>query len=207
MLNTNISSIYERVTQLETVAVKNIVQVLKERVAMLENIGVASEIRINGIPAYENENLQDIFFSICSTIGITPPSIMNIFRIKLKNFIPPKDGAIIVQLVSPNIRSYMMRAAAKYRRKNTVLRLHNIGFQLNEPIYKYIYENLTKNNNIIMRAASKYKRDNLIATALSQQGKVFVKRLQQDTPIRMCSLTMLDEFVSGFRDMGQRSCN
>ena len=35
---------------------------------------------------------------------------MNIFRIKLKNSISPKDGAIIVELASPNIRSYMMRA-------------------------------------------------------------------------------------------------
>ena len=171
---------------------------LKEKIEKQENINVSSEIRINGVPSTENEDLFTVFKNICGVINIPTPHIHGIFRVKNISNNKFNDGPIIVKLYSSFERNYLMRSFAMFRRQNRPLTLQQIGFQSHAPIY--LNENLTKTNNSIMRAASKYKREKKCSAAYSLRGWVFVRIQQNDAPILIKSLSMLDELMPMSRE-------
>ena len=70
---------------------------------------------------------------------------------------------------------------AHHRRNTnkTILRLTDIGFQSDIPIY--VNENLIAHNSVIMRAATKFKKEKKIVAAYTLRGHVYIK-LQKDNP-------------------------
>ena len=185
------------------------INILKEKAEKQDSIAISSEIRINGIPSNKNENLYDVFKRICHVINIPTPNIQTIFRVKNKNNTQYNDGPIIVKLSSSYERNFLMRSFAVHRRqKRTLLTLEHIGLNSNQPIY--INENLTKTNNTIMKAASKYKRENKFHAAYSLRGMVFIRISNNDAPLLIKSLNMLDELASNesvFRNDGNENTN
>ena len=83
----------------EVEALRSEVCVLKEKIDWQDNINVASELRIFGIPSSSNENLFNVFNSICTDIQINTPSVQNIFRLKNRDaIINHNDGPIMFKL-------------------------------------------------------------------------------------------------------------
>ena len=85
---------------------------LKDKVEKQENINASSELRINGVPSTENEDLFNIFKNICVAIKTTTPNVHGIFRVKSKLSNKFNDGPIIVKLFSSYERNYLMRSFA-----------------------------------------------------------------------------------------------
>ena len=182
---------------------------LKERTDKLDNVAISAELRINGIPSNKNENLFEIFKLICTSLQITTPNIHSIFRIRNNGNSRYNDAPIILKLASPYERNFLMRSFALFRRQNRCcLTLEHIGLNSKEPIY--LNENLTKTNSIIMKTATKYKKDGKLNAAYSLRGLVFVKIPNNDTPLLIKSVNMLEELISAdrdFRNVGNQNNN
>ena len=61
---------------------QNEIVVLGEKADRLENISVANELLITGIPSMQNENLLNVFNNICSIIEVPIPNVRTNFRVK-----------------------------------------------------------------------------------------------------------------------------
>ena len=173
---------------------KSVVESLQEQVETLHNKAISSELRILGVPWVANENLHTVFNKICEALNIETPNTISIHRVKRND---SGEGPIIVKLTSANERNQLMRSLALYRRNNNnkgMLRLNNIGFESDSPIY--VNENLTSRNNNIMRAVSKYKREKTIAAAYTLRGSIFIKLHNNNSPIAINSMDVLDDVIS-----------
>ena len=102
-----------------------------------------------GVPWVANENLHTVFNKICEVLNIETPNTVSIHRVKRND---SGEGPIIVKLTSGNERNQLMRSLALYRRNNNkgMMRLNNIGFESDSPIY--VNKNFTSRNNNIVSA-------------------------------------------------------
>lgn len=191
-LKNQMNSIIERVEQLEIKSIqikeieKEMVE-LKRKINKQENSVVASNIRITGIPFYENENLQTVFDNICNNIKIQTPRVDNIYRLKkiYKNnkAYNPKEETIVVKLHSPFEKNFLLKSISKFRRENRAnLNLRHAGYESNVNIY--VNEDLTPNNHKIFKAALNMKKSNQnIKSTFTLRGLVYVKKIDSDEPI------------------------
>lgn len=118
-------AVTDRVNQLETVAaeinsLKEDINFLKSQMSRQENLTVACDLRINGIPFYEKEDLYELFANLCHTVQIQKPALNNIFRVKnLKNTRGTSlDTVIIVKLASPFEKNNILKSIANFKRNN-----------------------------------------------------------------------------------------
>lgn len=162
-----VHTVSERVTDLETVCtevklLKTEIKMLKSQMQRQENLAVSCDLRINGIPFRNNENLHDIFDGICYALNISTPSYKSIFRLQNKNNKEQNspDAVILVKLLSPYDKNFVLKSLALFRKTNkSQLCLHHIGFERdnnfdNNSIRKiYVNENLTSANFKILQAA------------------------------------------------------
>ncbi|XP_059223232.1 uncharacterized protein LOC131997010 [Stomoxys calcitrans] len=191
-----ITSLKERIVNMETVADKinviekdifelksqkmvypqnseleNEIKILKAQLAKQENFHVASELRINGIPSYNGENLNILFSNICNCFNIPTPTVKSIYRLKNK-IRQNNDATIIVDLMSSYDKNYILKSMAFFKRTNkTPLLLNHIGFDSNYVVH--INENLTT----ILKYVNNYSKillyDQLCAPGFSKHDLLF----------------------------------
>lgn len=198
-----------RVSKLEGVSdeinsLKSDLNELKLQHLRQENSLVASDLRINGIPCYDNENLPEIFDDICYTLDIKTPSVKAIYRLQNKNNKNKSnspDAVIIVKLMSPYDKNFMLKSIAGFRKATRgPLMIKHIGiksgnsqrYNSNDPIY--INENLTSNNYNIFLSALRLKRSNHLRSVFTMRGLVYVKNDNTDQPLRIDDINQLNEF-------------
>lgn len=208
-LRRDLIEVTARVSKLETVSneistLKSDIKELKLQNLRQENSLVACDLRINGIPFFDNENLEKIFDDICYTLNINTPSVKAIYRLqnrnnKNKNFSP--DAVIIVKLMSPYDKNFILKSIASFRKTNRCsLTLRHIGYQSdnterfnsNNPIY--INENLTSNNYNIFLSALRLKKNKNLQSVFTMRGLVYVKNESTEQPVRIDFIEQLDEF-------------
>lgn len=96
-----------------------------------------------------------------------------------------------------------MKSLNAYKKENkTNLKLSILGFtpagaSSNHNNFFYIHENLTNGNFKILREAVRLKKQNIIHSAYSYRGLVYVKRLISDKPT---CIDHMDELNNFFRD-------
>lgn len=199
-LNDDINAISLRVSNVEKKQgeiddLKNEIKVLKIQSLKHSNSLVACDLRINGIPYARNENLYNHFDSICKTINIQTPPVQSIHRLQNKNnkdkqFSP--DAVIIVKLLSPYDKNFVLKSLNAYKKINKNNLMINIfGFTSNENFY--INEHLTNTNYKILRAAVRMKKDKRCYAAYSFRGLVYVKCTETDKPVCIESTEALEE--------------
>lgn len=157
-------------------------EVAKLRLKVLQhsNAAVASELRINNIPYFPNENLHDLFNFFCEVINVPTPNITCIYRVKSKNNNLPAP-TILVKLSCPYEKNYILKSVAVFRRnRRDLLRLNILNFDSDVPFY--VNENLSKANYEIFNAATKLKKQKIIYTAFTLRGTVYVKKTEHDQP-------------------------
>jgi len=171
----------------ELTAVKAELQNLKDAANKNENLSIASELRIHGVPADEQENLTNLFNKICTAANAPPPIIKSIKRLKNSNNSTVVDGPIHVKLSSPRAKKSLLRSIAVLRRdKKTELALNHIGFESNTRIY--INEQLTKHNYSILKAAVKMKKQNKFHAVFTRNG---ICQVNTDNAISVNSMQQL----------------
>ena len=182
-----VSELEEKIPQIEELKAE--INSIKLKLQDQENSLVASDIRINGIPKYDNEDLFVLFDTICKSIQHSTPTVKQIFRIYNKFL---HKSVIIVKLESPFAKSQLLKAIARYRRaNNSTLRLSNAGFNSNIPIF--INECLSKLNHAIFVAAYNLKKQKQLFSVFSIRGIVHVKRSSDDTPILVDTMQKLEQ--------------
>lgn len=200
-MKSDIINITQRVTKLEMVAddivsLKNEVGKLKLQLQRQENSTIASDLRINGIPYRENEDLFLLLQTICGTLSINTPAVKAIYRLqnhnnKEKDFSP--NAVIMVKLFSPYDKNFILKSVAKFRKRyNTSLQLDHIGEDSDRPFY--INENLTSSNFKILNAAVALKKVKKLQSAFTMRGLVYIKFNPDEQPIRIDSMEELNNF-------------
>lgn len=200
-----ISDVTERVSKLETVAGE--IEVLKQEMKLEikdlkfqalkhENSLVACDLRLNGIPYNKDENLFSVFDSICKAINLPTPKLKSIHRLQnrnnTKNHNSP-DAVIIVKLMSPYDKNFVLKCLASYRKDpNNKLLLNTIGFNSNTAFY--INENLSNTNYKIFQEAIRLKKSKSIQSAYTFRGLVYVRRDVRDEPICIEHIDVLNGF-------------
>lgn len=189
-LTNDFKELGERVQQLETVAdefvaMKSEIKNLKTQIRVQENSLVASELRINNVPFYDNEDLFEIFTSICNVIKTPIPAVSALYRLKnannkIKTNSP--DAVIVVKLMSAYDRNFFLKSLSVHRKsqRDFCFRLNDIGFGSQAKFY--VNENLTQSNYKILQAALKIKKQNRLQAVFTIRGLVYVKVSATDTP-------------------------
>lgn len=193
MMKSELQAVKERVTLLETAtddlrSMKEEIKTLKTKIKHQENHTVSCDLRLNEIPFYENEDLMNIFCNICNTIETSVPAIQSIYRLqnqnnKHKNV--SKDAVIIVKMWSAYDKNFFLKSLANFRKLNKgfSFTLRDIG--LNSDNKFYVNENLTQFNFNILRAAIRLKKKNLLHSAFTLRGLVYIKRGANDNLIHI----------------------
>lgn len=197
----DILDINQRVSKLETVVddimgVKAEVQKLKTQLQRQENSFVATDLRITGIPFRRDENLFDVFKSICDLLNIPTPAIKTLYRLQNHNnkdngYSP--DAVIMVKLCSPYDKNFILKSLANFRKANkTSLILNHIGYGSDRAFY--VNENLTTTNHKILMSALNLKKRRLVKSAYTIRGLVFIKFKDNEEPVRVETIEELNNF-------------
>lgn len=205
-LKQDIIDINQRVTKLEAVAddilcLKSEINLLKTQMQRQENSFVASDLRINGIPFKNDENLFGVFENICQVLNINTPAVKSIYRLqnhnnKHKAFSP--DAVIMVKLFSSYDKNFILKTLAMFRKDNgSGLTLHHIGLGNDRPFY--VNENLTLTNHKILQSALRLKKIKKLHSAFTLRGLVYVKLGKDDKPVRVEFMDELDDVNYLFR--------
>lgn len=184
----------------DVVKMKTEINELKIQALAQENSLVASELRLNCIPFYNDENLPALFNSICSSLNISTPHLKSIYRLQNRNNTKKQsspDAVIIVNFLSPYDKNFFLKCFFDYKKRNgKCLCLNDLGFDSNSPFY--INENLSNTNYKLFREAFLLKKQKLIHSAYTFRGLVYVKRCASDEPVCIVHSDSLD----GFRHQG-----
>lgn len=208
-LSDRILNLSNRVEKVETVAdkiecMKSDLETMKSEIENLkiekqkhDNLHVASDLRINGVPFLDNENLYHVFDTLCNNLNIVTPTVKSIYRINHTQKIRDYPETIIVHLVSPNDKNYILKNIALFKKSNkTNMQLKHIGLNSDKPFY--VNENLTTNNYKIFQNALKLKRQKCLESTFTLRGLVYVKRAREEPPIMVDSS---DKLINLFRDV------
>lgn len=176
----------------EDIELKTELHDLRRKIMQQENTAVACDLRIDGIPYYNNENTYNIFCAICSSLNIETLNVRAIYRLNnnKKFSITP---TILVKLFSPYEKNYFLKSVSNYRRRSKdLLRLTLINFESNEPFY--INENLSLTNYKIFNKCLKLKKEKSIFSVFTIRGIVHVIKEESGQPIRI-------EYFSDLNDL------
>lgn len=208
-LKIEVNDVKERMCELESVAadvfgLKKEIQELKKEIDKHENASVACDVRINGVPMYENDNVNEIFNNLCATVNIDRPVVKSIFRLKkTKSGINNTDPAIIVRFGTPFDKNNILKSISSLlRMRKGPLTLNDIGIDSDTPFN--VKENLTPKNFRIYIEAIKLWKDNKLSSVFSMRGIVYAKVNRSDTPIRIDSI---DNIYSLFRSQSNHNYN
>lgn len=168
-------------------ALKKEINVLKIELDKRDNSSVASDIRINGVPCFDNENLPQIYQNLCNNLRINSPALKSIFRLRHTRSTPNNsDATIIVKFFTPYQRNMFLKSIAYDIKQNGPLKLSILGFDTNVPFY--VNENLTPLNYGIYLQALRMKRDKILESVYTRRGKVNVKLHNTDDFYQILSI-------------------
>lgn len=201
IMKVELQEITQRVSSLETVAVEiksmqEEIVFLKTQIKRQENNTVVCKLRLNEIPYQENENLIELFGSICNSIKTSVPAIKSIYRLQNHNNTHERnsrDAVIIVKMWSSYDKNFFLKSLANYKKINRgfTLTLKLLGFNSDNKFY--INENLTKDNFQIFRTANRFRKRKLLHSAFTMRGFVYIKRWADDNIIRIEDIRQLYE--------------
>lgn len=200
-IRVELNDVVERVSRIEKVveevsSLKSEIKELKFQALKQENSLVACDLRINGIPYTRDENLQNLFDTICGNINIQPPTLKSIYRLQNRNNTKAqfsRDAVIIAKLKSPYDKNFFLKNLSNFKKNNNHrLTLNVAGLDSNMPFY--INENLSNSNYQIFQKAIIFKKKKYIQSAYTFRGIVYVKRTANDEAIGIEHIDVLDGF-------------
>ena len=135
------------------------------------------------------------------TFVIDPPTVKEIFRVKMKkdngytnkdrHVNKRQDAPFIIKFTRPYDRNYVLTSIKNYvRETKDPFRLNLIGFDSQTPFY--LNENLTPDNHRIFLRAHSLKKGKIIASAFTFRGFVYIKTQGSDEPMRIEEIDALD---------------
>lgn len=164
--------------------------ILESKVERLERLSHLSDLLLNGVPYFQNENLLEIYNAICNVIKFNTAdyTLQAIFRIGKSS--SSRNASIIMKFISPAARSSFYSLYLKFK----ILSLHHIGFDGNVRVF--IQESLSKNNAEIFRRAMELKRNKRLVRSYTYNGLVFIQVDDSTDTICCTSASQLCELTN-----------
>jgi hypothetical protein len=153
----------------------------------LEFVERSADLIVRGIPLTKDEKLDNYFRDIAKAIDPQQTTLprVRIFRMGRKKPGSKTDPPILIRFASRIDRSEFFHAYLQ----NTNLKLSDIGFSVDTRIF--LSDNLTTMNRRIFQAAMKLKADGKIFSAKTISGKVYIRKMEADLPIRISHISEL----------------
>jgi len=163
---------------------------LRLRLHDAEQYSRCANVEIVGVPATQNEDVYDILGKIAREIGI--PYKREDFSISHRLRLFSKKHAhapIIAQFVSRTVRDAWLAAGRKKRN------FYSTDLEPSLPKSQvFINEHLTAHNKALLGRARRMVRQKKLHYAGIHNGKVLVRKTEQEAAIRILELEDLDEF-------------
>lgn len=142
-----------------------------------------------GIPFVANENLNEIFLSLCRKINFEMDqyNVVSIHRQSTSK--KEHSSPIFVKFLSPAVRSHFFTCYLA----NLNINLRDIGFDVDKRVY--FYESISKFAQIIFRKAIVLKKNNQLSRVHTFNGYVFVRLPNSLESIRVIDTNHLDSLV------------
>lgn len=211
-INNNIEVIESLKIEIETLKANNNlkyndsmkveIESLKSKQLKYDNLQVACDLRINGVPYEDGENLYQLFDHLCDTLNIKTPTVKSMYRINnIRNDRYSPDAVILVNLISPFDKNYVLKNISMFRKSNkSNLLLKHIGYDSDNPFY--VNENLTTYNYKIFLNALKLRKQKHLESVFTLRGLVYVKRAITDPPIL---IDCIDQLTQLFRENSEQT--
>lgn len=208
-IKTDISALSERVSALEVCMedvnkLKSEVLTLRTQIHDQQQMNIAKDAILVGIPSVPDENLHFVFNNLCHSLGCQPPVLRHIFRTKPKNK-NTSDSIIILKFNTLHEKGFILKSMAKFRKsKGRQISLNDVGFNSPKPIH--CHDCLTHQNRLILQHAIQLKRKQKIESAFISRGRIFIKCHNNDTALPIDSVETLNDIASSQQRM-QHSSN
>lgn len=142
----------------------------------------------------EDENLHNVFSTLCSSIACPAPKVKQIFRIK--KLIPdessPTDAPVIIKLKTPTDKITVLKSAAAFRKNNKcTLSLQQVG--INSQASIYLNEGLSKAQQKILATAVRLKKQRKLWAVFTKRSRVHIKRNQNESAIEIKNVDMIND--------------
>lgn len=148
-----------------------------------------NDLLLNGIPKVQDEDLEQIFNTICTKVKYTARqdlTVPQIFRCKNRSDKP----TIILKFISPTARNKFYKLFVEAAKKQPIV-LADIGLGSNERIF--LQESLSHLNSTIFRKAMEIKKEQRIYSVFTQNGLVRIKCSADAKPTLISNIQQLLE--------------
>jgi hypothetical protein len=167
---------------------------LEARVQRLENSmelsSKANDLIVKGIPVMVGEKCTVVYQRIAEAIGYDTDKIprAEAFRLGKKQPKSKWDPPILLKFTNRLDKDEFHGKYFKFKD----LRLPHVGYRFDQRIF--ITENLTKFNQTIFSQATKMKTEQTLKSVSTYHGSVFVKQKEDDPPVRINTISELEQF-------------
>lgn len=163
-------------------------EILEAKFENLDRLAHLNDLLLYGVPFTLNEDLKDLFYQICDTIGFITMdfTLMSIFRAKTKN----KQQTIVIKFISASFRNDFYIKYLKFKD----LSLQHLGIDSNDRIF--IKESLSKTNLDLFQKTLKTKLDGKIEKVFTRNGLVYIRRTASSDMERIYCLQQICEIES-----------
>lgn len=153
---------------------------------------INNNILICGIPAQKNENLENIFKSITTSIEapIQKEEITDIYRKKISSTNSSGMPAPIVIKFNKIQSKKCFMTAKRGKRINTEIINTNMD---KRPIY--VNDHLTRHKQYLFKCTRDLKRSKKIESTWTTNGDIYVKKTSDSNIIRIYNLEQINEFI------------
>lgn len=203
LFNEAVDGLKARISKLESQVEKAEKQclILADECDDLNRRARLSHVVIRGVPKSDNEDVKAIVQTIAGKANYTLSHHFDAFRVNStsnrvsmphsNNKLPTPNSLVIVKLSSPTEASSFITA---YKKSGGVKLKDFPGFSSNSAIY--LNESLTAKNNAILREALSLKRSGKIVKAFTRNGLVYIKRSENENPIKLRNCASLLEVTN-----------
>ena len=163
---------------------------LKEEIDDLEQYTRKNSLEIHGVPEDAYTSTEDVVTKLGEVLEVPISSE----DIEISHKLKTRSKAIIVKFLNHKVKSklYKCRVKLKHVKPADVFPSASYSVAIDREPRLFINENLTAYRRDIMKKANGMRRDQLIQSAWTLDGKVFVKTSPEGQPVRIYCLEDLD---------------
>ena len=163
---------------------------LKEEIDDLEQYTRKNSLEIHGVPEDAYTSTEEVVIKL----GEVLEAPISSEDIEISHKLKTRNKAIIVEFLNHKVKSklYKCRVKLKHVKPADVFPSASYSAAIDREPRLFINENLTAYRRDIMKKANGMRRDQLIQSAWTLDGKVFVKTSPEGQPVRIYCLEDLD---------------
>ena len=164
---------------------------LNDEIDKLEQYTRKNSLEIHGVPEDAYTSTEEVVLKLAEALDvhILPDDI------EISHKLNARNKSIIVKFLNHKVKTklYKSRTKLKHIKAKDLFPSRNYSSAAGREPRIFINENLTDYRRRIINKANKMRKDQLIQSAWTLDGKIFVKTSPDGSPVRIFSLEDLDD--------------